>query len=203
VSLLLHEPGVDAELSGLATLLRSWTVEIASGSGRGGGVIWHPDGLVVSNAHVAQGARAEVTLPDGEAIDGRVLVRDEDVDLAAILVPCRDLPTPPVADPAHLAPGAIVLAQGHPWGVRHAMSLGVVHSVSRDRNRRPRYIATDIRLAPGSSGGPLVDAEGRLLGINAMIAGGLGVAIPVNVVQRFLRKASSSGQLPFAIPWAA
>jgi serine protease Do len=199
----LSDPGIDEELSGLAALVRRWTVEIESGNGRGGGVVWHSGGLIVSNAHVARGARAKVSLPDGDVFDGRVLARDDELDLAALVIPADDLRSPPVANPEALVPGSLVFAQGHPWGVRHALSLGVVHSVSRDRSRRPRYVATDIRLAPGNSGGPLVDATGRLVGINAMIVGGLGVAIPVNVVQRFLREAAAAGTLPFAIPWAA
>jgi serine protease Do len=70
--------------------------------------------------------------------------------------------------------------------------MGALHSVVRDkRTGNPRFIAADIRLAPGNSGGPLVDAEGRLVGVNSMIVGGLGVAIPASVVQAFVSRATN------------
>lgn len=109
----------------------------------------------------------------------------------------------PLGHPAELRAGSIVLALGHPWGVPHALSLGVVHAVSRDRRGQPRHIAADVRLAPGNSGGPLVDATGRVVGINAMIVGGLGVAIPVNVVARVIQQAGAQKLLPYQVSWAA
>lgn len=83
------------------------------------------------------------------------------------------------------------------------MSLGVVHAISRDRRGAPRYIAADVRLAPGNSGGPMVDAAGRVVGVNAMIVGGLGVAIPVNVIARVVRDATAAGAIPQHLDWAA
>ncbi len=71
--------------------------------------------------------------------------------------------------------------------------MGALHSIVRDkRTGEARFIAADIRLAPGNSGGPLVDAEGRLIGLNGMIVGGLGVAIPASVVQAFVTRATSA-----------
>jgi serine protease Do len=197
---------VDADLHGLASLVRAWTVEVSTGDGdgRGGGVLWHPDGLVVTNAHVVGDARrARVRLGDGVETAARVLVRDARRDVALLAAEPTTLPPMPLGNPAALRPGSIVLALGHPWGVAHALSLGVVHAVARDRRGAPRHIAADVRLAPGNSGGPLVDATGRVVGINAMIVGGLGVAIPVNVVGRVIRDAALAGALPAAAPWAA
>lgn len=190
---------VDTDLSGLATLVRSWTLEVAGhdGEGRGSGVLWHPSGLVVTNAHVvARTTRQRVKLADGREAEARLLVRDDRRDLALLHAALGPVPEAPLGNPAALGPGALVLALGHPRGVAHAMSFGVVHAIPRDRRGAPRYIAADIRLAPGNSGGPLVDATGRLVGINAMIVGGLGVAIPVNVVQQVVRDAAAAGALP-------
>jgi serine protease Do len=82
-----------------------------------------------------------------------------------------------------------LIAYGHPLGVRGALALGVLHAVVRDAGSgAARWICADIRLAPGNSGGPLVDAAGRIVGINTMIVGGLGLAIPTSVVQRFVAR---------------
>lgn len=197
--------GLERDLSGLATLVRGWTVELAGrdGDGRGSGVIWHPDGLIATNAHVATAPRYAIRLGDGREVEGRVLVRDERRDVALVDIELPALPTLPLGEPGALRAGSIVLALGHPWGVTNAMSLGVVHAVSRDRRGAPRYIAADVRLAPGNSGGPLVDAAGRVVGLNAMVVGGLGVAIPVNVVERVVREAVAAGAIPQRLAWAA
>jgi serine protease Do len=195
---------MDQDLSGLARLVTTWTVEITcrDGEGRGSGVIWHPDGLLATNAHVVTAPRHIVRLADGRELEGRVLVRDERRDVALLDVE-MPLPTLPIGDPGALRPGSLVLALGHPWGVTNALSMGVVHAVSRDRRGAPRYIAADVRLAPGNSGGPLVDAAGRVIGMNAMIVGGLGVAIPVNVIGRVVRDAIAAGAIPQHLDWAA
>lgn len=197
---------VENDLSGLAALVRGWTVEVAGvdGEGKGSGIVWHPGGLIVTNAHVvARSARQRIRLGDGRETEARVLVRDDRRDLALLQSGITSAPEVPLGNVSSLVPGALVLALGHPWGVSHAMSLGVVHGISMDSRGQPRYIAADVRLAPGNSGGPLVDATGRLVGVNAMIVGGLGVAIPINVVQRVVREASNSGVLPYALPLAA
>ncbi len=197
--------GLERDLSGLAALVRGWTVELAGrhGEGRGSGIIWHADGLIATNAHVATAPRYTVRLSDGREVEGEVLVRDERRDVALVDVELPALPALPLGDPGELRAGSIVLALGHPMGVPNAMSLGVVHAVSRDRRGAPRYIAADVRLAPGNSGGPLVDAAGRVMGINAMVVGGLGVASPVNVVARVVRDAVAAGAIPQRLAWAA
>jgi serine protease Do len=193
-------------MSSLALLVRSYTVALAAGSRRGShagtGVVWHPDGLVVTNAHVATRGHYSVTLPSGDRVDGDVIARDPKADLAALTIPVRGLPAAPLGEAAALRPGSLVLALGHPLGVANALALGIVHHVVRDSAGDARWIAADIRLAPGNSGGPLVDASGRLVGINAMIVSGLGAAIPVDVVAKFLNATVGRSAWPTEM-WAA
>lgn len=178
---------IAGELERVAAALREITVRVrVGGSGEGAGVLWRSGGLVVTNAHVARGSAGEVRLADGRTASAKVVARDPEMDLAAIEIGGGSYRAARPADPALLAPGALVLAFGHPLGVPNALALGVVHQVARDESDTPRWIRADIRLAPGNSGGPLADAQGRVVGINTLVAGGLGYALPVNVVARFL-----------------
>lgn len=193
------------ELEGLAALVRSYTVEVRSRGGRaqlGSGVIWHPDGLIVTNAHVARDRRLVVALPGERVAEAECVARDEQRDLALLHVDVDALRAAPVGDPSSVRAGSLVLALGHPMGVPNAMSMGVVHAVTTERGN-PRFIAADVALAPGNSGGPLVDVDGRVLGINAMVMSGLGVAITSNVVRRFVREALASGAITVVHPLAA
>lgn len=179
------------EMSSLAQFVRSFTVALTAVSRRGThagtGVVWHPDGLIVTNAHVATRDNYAVTLATGDQVDAEVIARDSEKDLAALSIPVRGLRPAPPGEATALRPGSLVLALGHPFGVANALALGVVHHIVRESSGEARWIAADVQLAPGNSGGPLVDAAGRLVGINAMIVSGLGAAIPVEVVNRFLR----------------
>lgn len=194
------------ELEGLTALVRSFTVEVhtrgrGGRTGQGSGVIWHPDGLIVTNAHVARERKLAVAF--GETmVEGECVARDERRDLALIHVNGEGLPAATIGDASLVKPGALVMALGHPLGVQNAMSLGVVHTVTRE-NGRPRFIAADVSLAPGNSGGPLVDVNGRVIGVNAMVMGGLGVAIASNVVRRFVREVVQSGVISVVHPLAA
>jgi serine protease Do len=192
------------ELDGFAALVRSFTVELRARSGAtlGSGVVWQGDGLIVTNAHVVRDQRPIVVTASSGETEGRVLAVDSRRDLALLSIGAPGLRAAPIGDVEALRPGSLVLALGHPMGVANAMSLGVVHTVTTRRGM-PRYIASDLRLAPGNSGGPLVDSTGRVVGINAMIMGGLGVAIPSSVVRRFLHEVSRSGSVSFASPLAA
>jgi len=181
---------LDTELAALAERLRRVTVRLQiGGAGEGCGIVWRPDGLVVTNAHVARGRTARVRLEDGATVEGRVLARDPSVDLAVLAIAARDLTAASLGDTAALRPGELVVALGHPLGVANAVSLGVVHEVVREPDGTPRWIAADLRLAPGNSGGPLAGADGRIVGINTLVAGGLGYALPVPLIARFLRRA--------------
>jgi serine protease Do len=180
---------VGEELSELADSLRKITVQVHTGRwGHGSGVIWRSDGLIVTNAHVASGPGIRVRLADGRLLDARPLAREPERDLAALRIMASGLPAAAPGRFDGLRPGELVAALGHPYGVADALSLGVIHELTRDHGR-PAWIRADVRLAPGNSGGPLADVTGRVLGINTLIAGGLGFAIPSPVVAGFLRRA--------------
>ncbi len=187
-SSLTTHPDLRDELLAVAEALRQVTVAIRNGShSHGSGVIWSADGLIVTNAHVVAGGQPTVELWNGQALPGHVLRHDRARDLAAVRVAAGGLPAAVAADPQDLKPGALVLAMGHPFGVRGALSLGVLHSgLSRGRGGRGRWVRADVRLAPGNSGGPLADARGRILGLNTLIADGLAYAIPSPAVARFV-----------------
>ena len=180
--------GLAHDIERVAERVRRWTVQVRSGGqGVGSGVIWRGDGLIVTNAHVARSDRAFVALADGRELEARLAVRDARRDLALLVVDASELPAAEQGDPLALRPGEVVMAIGSPWGITGAMALGVVHAVEGSDDRgAPRWIRADVRLAPGNSGGPLVDAAGRVVGINAMIVNGLGIAIPTTAVARFL-----------------
>ena len=176
---------LDAEVARLAERLGRVTVQVLSGPrdrrAVGSGVVWPPDGLILTNAHVARGDVA-VALADGRVLGARLVARDPERDLAALVVNATGLPAADVGDAAVLRVGQLVLALGNPWGLARALTAGLVHAVDR------RVIQADLRLAPGNSGGPLADAGGRVVGLNTMIVGGLGLAVPSGVVRRFVRE---------------
>ena len=180
-----------SSVSGLAQYLRAAVVEVRCGeNGSGAGIVWGSAGLVVTNAHcVTSPALLSVSL-QGEQRAARLLTFERDYDLA--LLATKDLKGPllELRPGDSIRVGELVFAQGHPLGVRDALSLGVVTSVVRARDTaEPRWIMSDVKLAPGNSGGPLVDCAGRLVGINSMVVNGLGAAIPAGLVERFVEEA--------------
>jgi len=190
------------DLADVAEALRRVTVVIsveptlrrAEPSGRGSGIIWSSDGTIVTNAHVATADRAVINLADGRRANAVVVARDRRADVALLRLDRKvitdPLPVPVLRRPATLRPGELVLALGHPFGVENALAIGVVH-VAPAAQHSP-YVVADIRLAPGNSGGPLADANGRVVGVNSMIVGGLGVAISTDVVRRLIARVSST-----------
>jgi serine protease Do len=164
-------------------------VEVRFGSGIGAGTIWRSDGLIVTNDHVVPYDRAEIRLTDGRVMTGRVIARDLRNDLAVVTVGAIGLPAATMRA-APLRPGELVLAIGHPFGVRHAVALGIVSATAAtvEGIERP-LIRADVLLGPGSSGGPLVDARGRVVGINAMVGGGMALAVPSDLAEGLVRAA--------------
>jgi serine protease Do len=178
-----------AGLGEIAERVRRFTVLVQPGGrGCGSGVIWNSDGLIVTNAHVARGSCVNVTLRDGREFTAEVVARDARRDLASLRIPACGLPFAAAADSSQIRPGEVAIAVGNPLGFLGAMTMGVVHCVGPVRGIGARsWVQTDVRLAPGNSGGPLADAHGRVIGINTMIAGRLALAIPSNEVLHFLK----------------
>ncbi len=183
---------IASELAAVALGLHHCTVQVRSRrSGGGSGVIWHSDGLIITNAHVARDERVTVELSDGRVIDAVRTSVDPRRDLAALRIEATDLPVVTVGDSDALRVGELVLAMGNPQGVVGALTTGIIHGVdSTDAQSRNRWIMADVRLAPGNSGGPLANARGQVIGINTMIAGGLALAVPSHEVERFLKGGS-------------
>jgi serine protease Do len=177
------------DLASLAAELRRITVQLTDGGqGGGSGIVWAPE-WVVTNAHVAAHPHVMVRRADGGRAEGRVVARDRGADLALVRVPGLGLDAGTIAPEDELRIGALVVAVGHPFGVRGALTTGIVHAMGPVRPGGRRWIQGDLRLAPGNSGGPLADARGRVVGVNAMMAGTLALAIPVGDVTRFVRTA--------------
>jgi serine protease Do len=174
----------------LATRLRHGTVEIRSNGGNGSGTIWRKDGLIVTNNHVAQGERLAVVTDDDRVLEGKVVARDRERDLAAVRLDATSLPALNAGDSRDVRAGQLVFAAGNPWGRRGVITAGVLIGKGRSEELPlPEQIRADIELAPGNSGGPLTDATGLVIGINSMVAGRMAVAVPVHVVESFLAEA--------------
>jgi serine protease Do len=181
----------------IAERLRRSTVLVRAGwRGGGSGVIWSPDGTIVTNAHVLRGDTASVQLWDGSEYRAAVALRDRRRDLALLRIAARGLPAADPGDSSRLRVGEIVLAVGNPFGFVGALTTGVVHGTGPLLGLGPQsWIHATVRLAPGNSGGPLANALGQMVGINTMVAGSLALAIPSNAVQRFLSSGKGSAWL--------
>lgn len=162
-------------------------VQVTDGRGAASGVVIAPDGYVLTNAHVVErGSDVKVTLADGTALGGSVVGRDPSSDLAVARVGASGLSAARLGDSESLRVGQLVIAIGNPLGFQSTVTTGVVSALGRSlRGRDGRMIdnviQTDAALNPGSSGGPLVDTHGQVVGINTAIipaAQGICFAIP-------------------------
>ncbi len=164
--------------------------------GAGAGIVWDANGLILTNNHVVGRHTPIVLLQDDGEYESRLIARDPDVDLALLSIDATNL-TP--LKPASVSPrvGEMVFAFGHPWGQRNTVTRGIVSALVTAQNRRGDklpVVRSDVPLAPGNSGGPLVNAKGEVVGINAMIIGGdQSVSIAASVANDFVKKATSNG----------
>ncbi len=178
------------------------------GQGQGSGVLFRRDGQILTNAHVIQGAgKITVTLADGRHFEGAVMGADRARDLAAIRIGARDLPVAELSE-RPLKVGQLVIAVGNPYGLGWTVTSGVVSALGRTLPgpatiKLDNLIQTDAPINPGSSGGPLVDSNGRVVGITtAMVqfAQGLGFAIPtataLSVLGKFIRPRATKTSTP-------
>lgn len=174
-------------------------VQIRNGrTGAGTGTIWHSDGLLVTNAHVVMSRTVSqqsltVQLADGREFTPRLVAVDPERDLAVLRIDAHDLPTVELGSSQQLRPGQMVFAFGFPWGVAGGATSGVVIGVGAQVgdlvSTRNEWVAASLHLRPGHSGGPMVDAAGRLIGINTLMNGpDVGVAVPVDVAKRFVKE---------------
>lgn len=170
--------------------------------GVGAGIVWangSKDGgsgsYILTNAHVvAHGRQIRAALVNGSETPARLVADDPEIDLALLHIDAEALPAVQVGDSRALRVGQLVLAIGHPWGQRGVVTAGLVSSLTKAHTHGLRQtvdiIRSDASLAPGNSGGPLVDVEGAVVGINTMIVGGdQGIAVPSHVAREFVEKA--------------
>ena len=164
--------------------------------GQGSGVIISPDGYIVTNNHVVEGAvDIVVTTTDRRIFHAKLVGADPLTDLAVVKINASNLPSVSLGDSTKLRPGETVLAFGNPLGFRFTVTRGIVsalnrpNTVSADRRSPGRFIQTDAAINPGNSGGPLVNAHGEVIGINTFLVSetggfsGMGFAIPSQIVQ--------------------
>jgi serine protease Do len=172
----------------------------------GSGVIISPDGYILTANHVVDGAdEIKVSIDDGKKeYTAKVIGTDPPTDVAILKIDAKDLPAITLADSDQLEVGDIVLAIGNPFGVGQTVTMGIVSALGRRGlgfNGYEDFIQTDAAINPGNSGGALVDAEGRLVGINTAIISrtggnqGIGFAVPVNMARRIMDRLISGGKV--------
>ncbi len=173
--------------------------------GTGSGFIVSSDGLILTNAHVIDGAdKVTVTLKDGRTLEGRVMGEDRITDIAVVKIEAESLPTLTFADSDALQIGEWAIAIGNPLGLDNTVTTGIVSATGRNSSqigvgdKRIDFIQTDAAINPGNSGGPLLNAKGEVIGINTAIiknAQGLGFAIPINTVRDIAEQLIANGKV--------
>ena len=177
----------------------------------GSGFVFDTHGHILTNHHVVKGAqRLEVSLADGTKWPAAVAGADPLTDLAVLQIkaPTEALTALPLGDSSALQVGQKVLAIGNPFGLEHSLSAGIISSlrkvVKTGQTEIEDVIQTDAAINPGNSGGPLMDSEGRVIGINTAIftpsggSVGVGFAIPINTAKRVVAEILARGYVPYA-----
>ncbi len=173
--------------------------------GSGSGFIIREDGLILTNAHVVEGAdEVAVKLKDGRSFSGEVLGQDPVTDVAVIKIDAETLPVVPIGNSDQLLPGEWAIAIGNPLGLDNTVTVGIISATGRSSlevgvpDKRVGFIQTDAAINPGNSGGPLLNGRGEVVGMNTAIIGdaqGLGFSIPINQAQRLANQLITKGRV--------
>jgi serine protease Do len=172
----------------------------------GSGIIVTKDGYILTNNHVVDGAdEIKVTLSDKKTeMDAKIVGRDPKTDIAIVKINGKDLPFATLANSDQVEVGDVVLAIGSPFGLARSVTMGIVSALGRNDQGIEEYedfIQTDAAINPGNSGGALVDAEGRVIGINTAILSrtggnqGVGFAVPINLARNVMTSLLKSGKV--------
>ena len=170
--------------------------------GVGSGFIIESNGLILTNAHVVEGATTiYVTLTDKREFKAKLLGMDKRTDVAVVKIEARDLPRLPLGDSSRVRVGEWVLAIGSPFGLENTVTAGIVSAKSRDTGDYLPFIQTDVAVNPGNSGGPLLNTAGQVIGINSQIFSrsggymGISFAIPIDEAMRVADQLRTSGKI--------
>ena len=170
--------------------------------GVGSGFIFDSNGLILTNAHVVEGATTiYVTLTDKREFKAKLLGMDKRTDIAVVRIDAHDLPKLPLGDSSKVRVGEWVLAIGSPFGLENTVTAGIVSAKSRDRGDYLPFIQTDVAVNPGNSGGPLLNTAGQVIGINSQIFSrsggymGISFAIPIDEAMRVADQLRTNGKL--------
>ena len=173
-------------------------------TGLGSGVVMTEDGYILSNNHVVENAdEIKVAFTDGREYPAKVIGKDPKTDIAVLKIDANDLPRIEIANSENLEVGDVVLAIGNPFGVGQTVTMGIVSATGRGNIGLDYedFIQTDAAINPGNSGGALIDAEGRLIGINTAILSrtggnqGIGFAVPVNLARNVMESLVKEGRV--------
>lgn len=170
--------------------------------GVGSGFIIESNGLILTNAHVVEGATTiYVTLTDKREFKAKLLGMDKRTDVAVVKIEARDLPRLPLGDSSKVRVGEWVLAIGSPFGLENTVTAGIVSAKSRDTGDYLPFIQTDVAVNPGNSGGPLLNTAGQVIGINSQIFSrsggymGISFAIPIDEAMRVADQLRTNGKM--------
>ena len=170
--------------------------------GVGSGFILSPDGFVMTNAHVVDGAsEVLVTLPDKREFKARIIGADKRTDVAVVKIEATGLPAVKVGDVSKLRVGEWVMAIGSPFGLENTVTAGIVSAKQRDTGDYLPFIQTDVAINPGNSGGPLINMRGEVVGINSQIYSrsggfmGISFSIPIDEASRVAEQLRASGRV--------